>query len=104
MSGWRSLFSKVLDNGNAPLGLFKYLTKKWAVPEAPQDLTAKRSLRSNTDAATGSIIDMGFPVLEDLGDLVSRGVEGLDNIALLSVNKNNLVSVLHSLFLVGESA
>ena len=29
-----SLFSQVLDYGDAPMGILKYLTKKWAVPEA----------------------------------------------------------------------
>ena len=101
MSGRRSLFAQVLDDGDSPLGLFKYLAKKWAVPKAPQDFTASRSLRLNTDSTTGAVSDTGFPVLEALGDLVSRGAEGLNNIALLAINEYGLVSVLHSLFLVG---
>ena len=86
------------------MSLFKYLAKKWAVPEDPQDFTASRSLRSNTDSTTGAVSDTGFRVLEALGDLASRGAEGLDNIALLTINEYVLVSVLRSLFLFGESA
>ena len=104
MSGRRSLFDQVLDDGDAPLGLFKYLAKKWAVPKSPQDFTASRSLRSNTDSTTRAVSDTGFPVLEALVDLVSRGAEDLDNIALLTINKYGLVSVLLSLFLIEESA
>ena len=70
------------------------------VPEAPQDFTASRSLRSNTKSTTGAVSDTGFPVLESLGALVLRGAEGLDKLALLAGNEEGLVSVLHSLFLV----
>ena len=104
MSGQRLLFTQVLDNGDSPLGLFKYLAKKWAVPKSPHDFTASRSLRSSTDSATGAVNDTGFSVLEALGALISRGAEGLDKLALLDVKKYGLFSVLHSLFLVGESA
>ena len=58
----------------------------------------------NTDSATGAVSDTGFPVLEALGALVSRGVESINRLALLDVNKDVLISVLHSLLLVGESA
>ena len=104
MSGWCSLFAKVLNEGDYPLGLFKYLAKKSAVPIASQDFTASRSLRSNTDSATGVITDTGLPVLKALGALVSRVAEGLDKLALLAFNEDSLISVLHSLFQVGESA
>ena len=57
----------------------------------------------NTDSATGDASDTVFPVLKALGDLVLRGAEGLNKIALLAVNKDGLIYVLHSLFLVGES-
>ena len=33
-----------------------------------------------------------------------RGAQGIDNLALLAANKYGLVSILHSLFQVGESA
>ena len=102
--GRRLLFAQALENGNDPLGLFKYLAKKWAVPKAPQDFTARRSLHLNTDSATGAVSNMGFLVLEALEALVSRGAEVLDKLALLAVNEDGLVSVLHYLFLVGESA
>ena len=98
------VFSQVLDEGDALLGLFKYLSKKWSGPRDPQDFTASRSLHSNTDSVMGAVSDTDFPVLKALGYLVSRGVEGLDKLALLAVNKDGLVFVLHSLFLVGESA
>ena len=101
MSGRRSLLSQVLDEGDAMLELYKYLAKKWEVPEAPQEFPASRSLRSNTNSATGAISDTGFPVLKSLGTLVSRGAKGLKKLSLLVVNKDGLISVLHSLFLVG---
>ena len=63
MSGRRSLFAQVLDNGDALLVFFKQLANKWAVSESPQDFTASRSLRSNTDSATGAVSDTGFTVL-----------------------------------------
>ena len=75
----------------------------WAVPNTPQEFTARRSLYSNTDSATGAVSNTGFPVLEALGDLVSRGTVGLDKLALLAVNEDDLFSVLHSLFQVCES-
>ena len=52
----------------------------------------------------GAVSDTGFPLLKSLGALVSRGTVGLDKLSLLAVIKDGLVSVLHSLFLVGESA
>ena len=78
-----------------------YLANKWAFPEAAQYFAASRSLCSNTDSATGAVINTGFPVFKALADLISRGDEGLDNLALLAVNADPLVSVLHSLFHVG---
>ena len=89
MSGRRSLFTQVLDEGDAPLALYKYLAKKWAVPKYLQEFTASRSI--------------GFPVLKDPGTLVLRDSEGINELSLLAVNKDGLVSVLHSLLQVGES-
>ena len=62
------------------------------------------SLHSNTDSATGSVSDTGFLVLEALGALVSRGAEGLEKLALLTINYDGLVYVMQSLFQDGESA
>ena len=86
MSVRRSLFAQVLENGDTLLGLSRYLAKKWAFPGSPQDFTASRSLRSNKDSATVSVSNTGFPVLEDLGYLVSRGVEVLVKLTLLDIN------------------
>ena len=47
------------------------------------------------ESATGAISNMSFLVIEAVGALVLRGAEGLDNLALLVVNKDGLVSVLH---------
>ena len=49
----------------------------------------------------GAVINTGFPVLKALAYLILRGDEGLDNFALLAVDADALVSVLHSLFHVG---
>ena len=104
MSGQRSLLAQVLDNGNSPLGLFKYLTNKWAFPKKPQYFTASRSFRSNTDSVTGAVSNTSVLVLGALGTLGSMGAEGLDKLALVNVKEDGLVSILHYLFLVGESA
>ena len=72
--------------------------------QSPQYFTASHSLQSNTDSATGAVSDTGYPLLEALGALVLRGAEGLERLALLAVNEDGLISVLHSLFLIGESA
>ena len=101
MSGWSSLFTQVLDGGDFLLALYKYLAKEWAVPKAPKEFTASRSLCSNMDSSTGAVNNTGFPVLEDLGNLVSRSAEGLNKLSLISLNEYILVSVLHSLFQVG---
>ena len=93
MSGRHSLFTQVLC-----------LAKKWVFPKAPQDFTASHFLRSNTDSVTRAVSNTGFLVIEALGALVLRGAEGLDKIALLAVNKEGLVSFLHSIILVGDSA
>ena len=103
MSGRRSLFAQVLDAGYAPLGIYIYLAKKWAVPEAPQEFTTSRSFRSNTESASRDINATGFPVLEALGALVSRGDEGLGKLALLAVNEEGLVSVLQYIFRLGRA-
>ena len=58
----------------------------------------------NTDSATGAVINTGFPVLEALGYFVSRSAEGLVKLTLIAGNIEGLVSILHSLFLVGGSA
>ena len=57
MSGRHSLFARVLDEGDAPLELYNYLEKKWAVPKAPQEFTVSLYLRSNKDSATGAVSD-----------------------------------------------
>ena len=45
---------------------------------------------------------MGFPVLDTLINLVLRKVEGVEKLSFLAVNGAGEVSVLHSLFCVGE--
>ena len=47
----------MLHEGDALLALHKYLTKKWAVPKAPQEFTASHPLRSKMDSATGAVSD-----------------------------------------------
>ena len=104
MSVWRWLFAHALDKGDSPLVIFKYLAKKWAVPESPQEFTARHSLRSNIESTAGDVSNTRFSVIKALGDLVLRGTEGLNKLALLAANEDGLVSVLHYFFQVGESA
>ena len=47
---------------------------------------------------------VGFPVLDTLRNLVLRKVEGVEKLSFLAINGAGEVSVLHSLFCVGESA
>ena len=73
MSGRRSFFTQILDEGDAPLVLFKYLAKKWTFPEDPHKFTTSLSLRSNKDSATRAVSDTGFPVIKALGDPCIEG-------------------------------
>ena len=103
MSGRRLLFAQVLDEGDAPLALYKYLVNKWTVPKASHEFTASLSLCSNMDYTTRAISNTVFPVLKSLVTIVLMGVEGLDKLSLLAVNEDSLVSVLRSCFRVGRS-
>ena len=47
---------------------------------------------------------MGLPVLETLQNLVLRKIDGVDKLCFLAVNGIREISVLHSLFCVGDSA
>ena len=89
---------------DAPLSLHKHLARYWAAADAPQDNPGRRATRSTADPSTGAVAAMGFPVLDTLRNLVLRKVEGVDNLSFLAVNGVGEVSVLHSLFCVGESA
>ena len=104
MSGRCLLFVQVVDKGDALIVLYKYLTKKWAFLEAPQEFTASRSLCLNTESAMGAFSDTWFPVLETLGPLVFSSAEGLNKLSLFAVNEEGFVSILNSRFQVGESA
>ena len=47
---------------------------------------------------------MGLPILKTLRNFFLRKVDGVDKLSFLAVNSVGEVSVLHSLFCVGESA
>ena len=104
MVGWRSTYSEVLGELDAPLALHKHLARYWAAADAPQDDPGGRATRSTTDPSTGAMAAVGFPVLDTLRNLVLRKVEGVDKLSFLALNGVGEVSVLHSLFCVRESA
>ena len=104
MVGRRSTYTEVLGESEAPLALHKHLARYWAAADAPQDDLGGRATRSTTDSSTGAVAAVGFPVLETFRNLVLRKVEGVDKLSFLAVKGAGEVSVLHSLFCVGESA
>ena len=104
MVGRRSTYAEVLGESDAPLALHKNLARYWAAADAPQDNPGGRATRSTTDPSTGAVAAVGFPVLDTLRNLVLRKVEGVDKLSFLAVNGAREVSVLHSLFCIGESA
>ena len=104
MVGRRSTYAEVLGESDTPLALHKHLARYWAAVDAPQDDPGGRATRSTADPSTGAVAGVGFPVLDTLRNLVLRKAEGVDKLSFLAVNGAREVSVLHSLFCVGESA
>ena len=103
MVGRRSTYAEVLGESDAPLALHKHLARYWTAVDAPQDDPGRRATRSTADPSTGAVAAVGFPVLDTFRNLVLRKVEGVDKLSFLAVNGAGEVSVLHSLFCVGES-
>ena len=104
MVGQRSTYSEVLGESDALLALHKHLARYWAAADAPQDDPGGRATRSTADPSTDPVATVGFPVLDTIINLVLRKVEGVEKLSFLAVNGAGEVSVLHSLFCVGESA
>ena len=104
MVGRRSTYAKVLGESDAPLALNKHLARYWAAADAPQYNPGGRATRSTTYPSTGAVAAVGFPVLDTLRNLFLRKVEGVGKLSFLAINGAGEVSVLHSLFCVGESA
>ena len=104
MAGRRVNYADVLVETEAPIALYKHLAKYWAVTDTPPEDPGGRATRSTADPATGAVAAVGLPVLENLRNLVLRKVDGVDKLSFLAVNIVREVSVLHSLFCIGESA
>ena len=96
-------YAHVLVETEAPIALYKHLERYWAVPGTLED-PGGRANRSNADPATGAGAAVGLPLLKTLRNLVLRKIDGVDKLSFLAVNSFREVSVLHSLFCVGESA
>ena len=103
-AGRRANYAEVLVETEAPIALYNHLAKYWAVTDIPPEDPGGRATRSTTDPATGAVAAVGLPLLKTLRNLVLRKVDGVDKLSFLSVNSVGEVSVLHSLFYVGESA
>ena len=73
-------------------------------PRHPPKDPGGQATRSNADPATGAVAAVGLPVLETLQTLVLQNIDGVDKLSFLAVNSFREVSVLQSLFCVGESA
>ena len=104
MTGRRSNYAQALDEGDAPMSLYKHLAVTWAVPDSFPAETTGRSTRSSEDPSTGAVAATGLPVFEALRNLVTRNVEGISKITLLAANEAGEVSLLHSLFVAGSNA
>ena len=104
MAGRRANDAEVLVETEAPIALYKHLSNYWAVTDTPPEDPGGRATRSTADPATGAVDAVGIPVLETLRNLVLRKVDGVDKLSFLAVKSVGEVSVLHSLFCVGESA
>ena len=104
MAGRHANYAKVLVETEAPIALYKHLTKYWAVTDTPPEDPGGRATRSTADPATGAMAAVGLPILETLRNLVLQKVDGDDKLSFLVINSVREVSVLHSLFCVGESA
>ena len=104
MSGGRASYAQVLVETEAPIVLYKHLARYWAVPDTPLEDPGGQATRSNADPATGAVAAVGLPVFKTLQNLILRNIDGADKLSFLAVNSVGEVSVLHSLFCVGESA
>ena len=104
MAGRRANYAEVLVETEALIALYKHLAKYWAVTDTPPEDPGRRATRSTADPATGAVAAVGLPVLETLRNLVLWKFDGVDKLSFLAVNSVGEVSVLHSLFCVGESA
>ena len=104
MAGRHANHAEVLVETEAPIALYKHLAKYWAVTDTPPEDPGGRATRSTADPATGAVATVGIPVRETLWNLVLQKVDEFDKISFLAVNSVGEVSVLHSLFCVGESA
>ena len=70
----------------------------------PPEDPGGRATRSNADTAMGAVAAVGLTVFETLRNLVLRKIDGVDKLTFLAVNGVREISVLHSLFCMGESA
>ena len=104
MDGRRANYAEVLVKTEAPIALYKNLAKYWAVTDTPPEDPVGRATRSTADPATAAVASVELPILETLRNLVLWKVDGVDKLSFLAVNSVGEVSVLHSLFCVGESA
>ena len=103
MDGQRASYAEVLVETEAPIALYKHLARYWAVPDTPLEDPGVRATLTNAYPATGAVAAVGLPVLNTLRNFVLRKIDGVDKLSFFSVNSVGEVSVLHSLFCVGES-
>ena len=94
LAGWRANNAQVLVKTEAPITLYKHLTRYWAVPDTPLEDPGGRATRSNAYPATGAVAAVGLPVLETLRNLVFRKVDEVNKLSptLLTARKESLLT------------
>ena len=91
-----------MDKGSPLPALFGELSKKWE-PGAGDDKAPKTSvclLRAATKLDVGDQAKTGRATHDLLCTLAGHHSEGVDLITLLTINTGELVSLLHSLFVI----
>ena len=82
-----------------PTALFAVLTKRWASGVVYDEaFAAGCSLCASVDLEVGSLADTGHPPFKLLRSLAGRQLEGLDFLALLTIDGDGLVTVINSVF------
>ena len=102
----RSLsLAHLLDDGTPPADLFSVLSKKWASGVVEdKDFVAGRYSRAAVDMDIYVLLETGRTTFELLRSLAKRRLEGLNRLALMKINNEGLVAVLHSMLCVAASA
>ena len=103
----RLSLAHMMDDGNPPpppTALFDALAKEWASGVVDdEDFAAGCYLCTSVNLEVGSLAETGRIPFKLLRSLAGRCLEGLDLLALLTIDRNGWVAVLRLLFCVAAS-